>query len=245
VGGRAIGICAAVDQVHRGPWDEVVTMVQRTYPAAVQRAGALALTLPPDDAVADRPDPVLDRIDALILAGGADVDPASYGASRHPETGRTWPERDRFEIALARRALERDKPILGVCRGMEIINVALGGTLVQHLPEALGTDEHRPVPGAFGDHDVRLEPGSLAARAAGADGDARVTVKSHHHQGVDELGDGLVATGWCVDDGLVEAVELPGPGYALGVLWHPEEDGQSRVIASLVEAAAVGEEVPR
>ena len=242
MGGRAIGICAAVDEVRRGPWDEVVTMVQRTYPAAVQRAGGLALTLPPDEAVADRPDSVLDRVDGLLLAGGADVDPGSYGARRHPETGRTWPERDRFEIALARRALERRQPILGVCRGMEIINVALGGTLVQHLPDQLGTEEHRPVPGSFGDHEVRLEPGSLAARAAGADGSDRVTVKSHHHQGVDELGEGLVATGWCVDDGVVEAVELPGEAYALGVLWHPEEDGQSRVIASLVEAAAADRE---
>jgi putative glutamine amidotransferase len=243
VGGRAIGICAAVEEVRRGPWDEVVTMVQRAYPAAVQRAGGLVLVLPPDDAVTDHPDRVLDRIDALILAGGADVDPGSYGARRHPETARTWPERDRFEIALARRALERGTPVLGVCRGMEILNVALGGTLVQHLPDVVGTDEHRSVAGAFGDHDVRLEPGSLAARAAGGE---RAMVKSHHHQGLDRFGEGLLVTGWSVGDEVVEAVELPDHRYALGVLWHPEEDGQSRVIASLVEAAAaVGEEVAR
>jgi putative glutamine amidotransferase len=190
--------------------------------------------LPPDGAAARDPDPLLDRIDGLILAGGADVDPASYGAQRHPETGPTWPERDRFELALARRAMEWGMPVLGVCRGMQLLNVARGGTLVQHLPDLLGVDEHRHTPGAFGDHDVRLEPGSLAARAAGAE---RITVKSHHHQGIERLGEGLTATGWSVIDDLVEAVELPGHPFVLGVLWHPEEDEQSRVIGALVEAA--------
>jgi putative glutamine amidotransferase len=124
-------------------------------------------------------------------------------------------------------------PVLAICRGMEVLNVARGGTLVPHLPDRLGHDDHRHTPGAFGDHEVRLEPGSLAARAAGAD---RITVKSHHHQGVDELGEGVRATGWAVGDGLVEAVELADHSFALGVLWHPEEDGRSRVIGSLVEA---------
>jgi putative glutamine amidotransferase len=230
----AIGICAAVERVRRDPWDEVVTMVQRTYPAAVQRAGALALVLPPDEAASESPDLVLDRIDGLLLAGGADVDPASYGAESHPQSGVTWPERDRFEIALTRRAIERGLPVLGACRGMQILNVALGGTLHQHLPEILGTDVHRHTPGVFGDHEVRLEPGSLAARAVGAE---RSVVKSHHHQGIAELADGLVATGWSADDGLIEAVEMHGENYVLGVLWHPEEDQASRVIASLTEAA--------
>jgi putative glutamine amidotransferase len=229
---RTIGICAAVERVRRGPWDEVVTMVQRTYPAAVQRAGALALLLPPDDDIGVA-DPLLDKIDALLLAGGADVDPGTYGAPRHSATGETWPERDRFEIAMARGALDRGMPVLGVCRGMQLMNVALGGTLVQHLPEVLGSDGHRRTPGVFGDHGVRLAPGSLAARAAGGE---EVMVKSHHHQGVEELGEGLVASGWSADDDLVEAIELPGDRYALGVLWHPEEDGRSQVIASLVAA---------
>jgi len=230
----AIGICAAVERVRRDPWDEVVTMVQRTYPAAVQRAGALALVLPPDEAASESPDLVLDRIDGLLLAGGADVDPASYGAESLPQTGVTWPERDRFEIALTRRAVERGLPVLGACRGMQILNVALGGTLHPHLPEILGTDVHRHTPGVFGDHEVRLEPGSLAARAVGA---ARSVVKSHHHQGIAELGDGLVATGWSTPDGLIEAVEMQGKEYVLGVLWHPEEDEASRVIGSLTDAA--------
>ena len=210
-------------------------MVQRTYAEAVQRAGGLALLLAPDDAVVEAPELLLERVDGLILAGGADVDPDCYGAQRHPETGITWPERDRFEIALARGAVEARVPVLGICRGMQVLNVAQGGTLVQHLPEVVGSEEHLRAPGTFGDHEVRLEPGTLAARAAGAE---RVVVKSHHHQGIDELGDGLVATGWSQDDSLVEAVESPGHEYVLGVLWHPEEDGESRVIASLVEAAA-------
>ncbi|MFL5891745.1 MAG: gamma-glutamyl-gamma-aminobutyrate hydrolase family protein [Solirubrobacterales bacterium] len=230
----AIGICAAVERVRRDPWDEVVTMVQRTYPAAVQRAGALALVLPPDEAASESPDLVLDRIDGLLLAGGADVDPASYGGQSLPHTGVTWPERDRFEIAVTRRAIERGLPVLGACRGMQILNVALGGTLHQHLPEILGTDVHRHTPGVFGDHEVRLEPGSLAARTVGAE---RALVKSHHHQGIAKLGDGLVATGWSTPDGLIEAVEMQGKEYVLGVLWHPEEDEASRVIGSLTDAA--------
>jgi len=183
-----------------------------------------------------KPDALLDRIDALLLAGGADVDPGSYGATPHPETGITWPERDRFEIAMIRRAIQREMPVLGACRGMQVLNVALGGTLHQHLPEVIGTDQHRHTPGSFGDHDVRLEPGSLAARAVGAD---RTTVKSHHHQGIAELADTLVATGWSADGEVIEAAELPGAPYVLGVLWHPEEDEASRVIASLVDAARV------
>jgi putative glutamine amidotransferase len=152
----------------------------------------------------------------------------------HAETGLTWPERDRFEIAMVRRAIDRGMPVLGVCRGMQILNVALGGTLQQHLPEVTGTDDHCHTPGLFGDHEVLLEPASLAARAAG---DERTIVKSHHHQGIGELGEGLVATGWSPDDRLIEAVELPRERYVLGVLWHPEEDEDSQVIASLVEAA--------
>ena len=211
-------------------------MVQRTYPDAVQRAGALALVLPPDEAAVDSPDLLLDRIDGLLLAGGADVDPESYGADRQPETGVTWLERDRFELALTRRAIERRIPVLGACRGMQILNIALGGTLHQDLPGIVGTDVHRHTPGVFGDHEVRLEPGSLAARAVGED---RTLVKSHHHQGLADLGDGLIATGWSTEDDLVEAVELRGEPYVLGVLWHPEQDEASRVIASLVEAARV------
>ena len=210
-------------------------MLARTYSTAVQAAGGLALLLPPDDDVAREPDLLLDRLDALVLAGGGDVDPASYGARPHPKTAGTSQARDRFELALTHRALERDLPVLGICRGMEMLNVATGGTLDQHLPDTLGHADHAHTPGAFADHEVELEPGSLAARAVGA---SSTMVKSHHHQGVAELGEGLVASGRSVPDGVIEAIELPDRPFVLGVLWHPEEDEASRVIGALVEQAA-------
>ena len=228
----AVGICAAVEQVRWGAWDTVVTMAPRAYTQAVQAAGGLALILPPDDGVLETPDEVLDQLDALLLAGGSDIDPASYGAKPHPETNRTRPERDRFELALTHRALERDMPVLGICRGMQLLNVACGGTLEQHLPDVVGHNDHRHTPGSFADHEVRLVPGSLAERAAGGE---RLTVKSHHHQGIAELGEGLEATGWAVEDETVEAVELADRRFALGVLWHPEEEMKSRVVAALVK----------
>jgi putative glutamine amidotransferase len=229
-----VGICAATEVVRWGVWEETVNMAPRSYASAVQRAGALALLLPPDEAMVEEPDRVLDRLDALVLAGGADVDPASYGATRHPETKGTWPDRDRFELALARRAVERDLPLLGICRGMQMLNVALGGTLVQHLPETVGHEGHRRVPGTFGEHEVALVPDSLARQATGAD---RLAVKSHHHQGIERLGEGLEVTGRSLEDDLIEAVELPGSRFCLGVIWHPEEDARDRVIGALVEAA--------
>jgi putative glutamine amidotransferase len=226
-----VGICAAVEQVGWGAWELNSNLTPRTYSDAVQGAGGLALVLPPDDTAAEAPEQLLSLIDALLLAGGADVDPASYGARPHPETRGTNPARDRFELALAHRALERDLPVLGICRGMELLNVSLGGTLDQHLSRL---DLHAHTPGAFSDHEVRLEPGSLAARTVG---DERTLVRSHHHQATEQLGEGLIATGWSVPDGLVEAVEGPGWRFTLGVLWHPEEDERSRVIGGLVEAA--------
>ena len=230
----AIGICAALERVRWGAWAETVTMAPRSYATAVQAAGAAALLLPPDPAALEDPEPVLERIDGLILAGGSDLDPETYGAARHPETKGIWPERDRFELALLRGAMARGMPVLGICRGMQVLNVALGGTLDQHLPERIGHGDHRHTPGVFGDHEVRLEPGSLAARAAGAE---RIAVKSHHHQGVERVGEGLEVTGHSLEDEVIEAIELPGDAFALGVLWHPEEDTKSRVIAALVEVA--------
>jgi putative glutamine amidotransferase len=225
-----IGICAAIESAHWAAWEVVVNLSPRTYSLAVQRAGGIALILPPDDLVAEAPDELLDMLDGLILAGGSDIDPASYGAQPQPETRGTWPERDRFEIGLGTRALERDMPLLGICRGMQMLNVIQGGTLDQHLA---GLELHRHTPGAFTDHRVRLEPGSLAERVVGGE---LTEVKSAHHQGLEELGEGVVAVGHA-DDGVVEAVELPDRSFAVGVLWHPEEDERSRVIGSLVSAA--------
>jgi putative glutamine amidotransferase len=226
-----IGICAAIERARWGAWDTLVLLSPRNYALAVQREGAIAVMLSPDDAVADDPDQLLDMLDGLILAGGSDVDPATYGAEPHPETRGTNEQRDRFEAAVARAALERDMPVLGICRGMQMLNVACGGTLDQHL-EQVGT--HRHTPGVFGDHEVDLDDGTLAARAAGA---GHVAVRSHHHQGVDRIGDGIRVSGRSAGDGVVEAIEIPDRQFALGVLWHPEEDEQSRIIGSLVEEA--------
>jgi putative glutamine amidotransferase len=196
----------------------------------------MALLLTPDPALVEEPDEVLDHIDGLMLAGGADIDPTAYGADPHPATIGSVPERDAFEVALVRRALERDMPLLGICRGMQVMNIARGGTLHQHLPDLVGHQHHRRVLGSFdgADHDVRLAPGSLAARAAGEELHA---AKSHHHQGVDRLGDGLLVTGWAEVDELAEALEVEGNRFALGVQWHPEADERSRLIAALVEEA--------
>jgi putative glutamine amidotransferase len=211
-------------------------LIPRNYVTALQRAGGVALILAPDPALSAEPDLVLDLLDGLLLAGGADVDPAFYGAERAPETQHSVPERDEFEIALTRRAVERDIPFLGICRGMQLLNVAQGGTLVQDLPRHLGHQEHCRVPGSFSnaEHPVHLAPGSRAAQAAGEE---HHTTLSHHHQAVDRLGEDLVVSGWADMDQLPEAIELPDKRFALGVQWHPEADVTSEVIATLVEEA--------
>ena len=232
-----IGICTALEHARWTVWEREAFLLARSYIDAVQAAGGRAVMLPPDAQTGEEADAVLDGIDGLMLAGGADIDPSSYGSPAHPCTTNTRPERDAAEIPLARRALERDLPLLGICRGMQLLNVALGGTLIQHLPDDVGHGDHRRHLGSFddADHDVRLAPGSLAARACG---ELVHATKSHHHQAVDRLGEGLVASGWSVLDELVEAIELPEARWVLGVQWHPEVDPRSGVVAALVAEAA-------
>jgi putative glutamine amidotransferase len=212
-----IGLCLTQSQARFGPWDQEAVLLPRDYVRAVQRAGAMALLLAPDPHTTENPDEALDLVDGLLLAGGVDV-------------GQD-PERDAFEMALARRALERDLPLLGICRGMQVMNVAAGGTLIDHVPDVVGHEDHRHTLGTFADHAVRLEPASLAARAAGEE---RHPVKSHHHQAIDRVGEPFHVTGWSDDDHLPEAMEAADRRYALGVQWHPEADEESRLIASLV-----------
>ncbi|MEO8966132.1 MAG: gamma-glutamyl-gamma-aminobutyrate hydrolase family protein [Solirubrobacteraceae bacterium] len=232
----AIGICTAQIEASWGLWTLPAALLPLNYIDAIQAAGGLALMIPPDPALAENPDQLLATLDGLILAGGNDLDPATYGAEPHPATAGLVPARDATELALARRAVALDLPVLGVCRGMQVLNVALGGTLLQHLPDVVGHEEHRRVPGSFtgSDHDVTLNSGSLAARAAGEETHG---TKSHHHQAVDVIGSGLQITGYSTIDELPETVEAAGKRFVLGVQWHPEADERSRVIAALVNAA--------
>lgn len=229
-----IGISATMSEATYPGYRAQSQLSPRAYVDAVQRAGAVALVLPAGrEPLATG---VLELVDGLLLAGGADIDPAAYGAPRDEQTVGTTPRRDAFELELARAGIAQDMPIVGVCRGMQLLNVALGGTLHQHVPALIGHDDHRRSLGSFAgtDHDVRLVPGSLAARVIGAE---HHSVKSHHHQAVDRLGEGLEATGFYERDGMIEAVELPDRRFVLGIQWHPEADPQSPVIGELVRAA--------
>ncbi len=228
-----VGITAATEEISYGPWRDVpAIMSPASYARAVQRAGGRPVILLPDPEDAEDPSELLDLVDALIFTGGAgDIDPALYGHEPHPETGPIQHERDAYELALAVAAIGREKLLLGICRGMQILNVAYGGTVEQHVPEAVGHEKHSHDLGVFTDHEVRLQPDSLAARATGSE---RTPVKSHHHQGIKAVGEGLRATGWSTLDDIVEAVEDPERKFVLGVLWHPEEDEKSRVIKTLV-----------
>jgi putative glutamine amidotransferase len=210
-------------------WQREFAMLHASYIAATQRAGAVAVLLPPQAAGAEE---VLDRLDALVLTGGADVDPVRYGQVPGERTSAPRVERDAWETALARVALERDLPLLAVCRGMQIINVALGGSLHQHLPAVTGHEGHQPAPGVFGAVEVSIEPGTATAKLIGS----RVRVSCHHHQALARLAPGLTVTGRA-GDGTVEAVEVSGQAFAIGVQWHPEEDSQDvRLFAALAEA---------
>ena len=198
----AIGICAVRERARWAFWDQTAHLVADTYVAAVQAAGAHALLLPVDGR---RPEALLDRVDGLMVIGGADLDPELYGAARSEHTEKTYRERDEFELALTRAALRRGLPFLGICRGMQLLNVALGGTLDQHLVGEDGVPSHRRVIGTFDgtEHEIDLEPGSLAEAALG---EPVHEVRCHHHQTIDRLGEGLLVSGRA-RDGVAEAIE--------------------------------------
>jgi putative glutamine amidotransferase len=210
-----IGITSYAEEASWGHWTLPAALVPLSYVRSVELAGGRPIVVPPAD---DGVDETLDALDGLILSGGADLDPAA--------------ERDRGELGLLTGALERDLPVLAICRGMQLLNVVQGGSLHQHLPDVVGHEGHRETLGAFSDHAVRIAPGSRAAGILGEE----ARIKSTHHQAPDRIGDGLEPVGWA-EDGTIEALERPGGGFAVGVLWHPEAGEDKRLFEALVEEA--------
>jgi gamma-glutamyl-gamma-aminobutyrate hydrolase PuuD len=228
-----VGVSTYLESAQWGVWSRPAALLPMAYVDAVSAAGGIAVLLPPAGSGAEE---AVEALDALVLAGGPDIDPAVYGAERHPETIGSQPERDTWELALLGAALEHGVPVLGVCRGMQLMNVACGGDLVQHLPDHGASAQHRPAPGSYGQHSVRLS--GSGGRLAGLGPD--LVVASYHHQAINRVGAGVRPIGWA-DDGVVEAVELSGAPFAVGVQWHPEEHegpGGPGVFTALVQAAA-------
>ena len=227
-----IGLTTYVEPARWGAWNVRAALLHEWYVDAVREAGGRAVLLPPDTADED----VLDRIDGLIIIGGADIGPANYRAEAHPTTDEPRVERDAGEILLCRGARARDLPLLGICRGMQVMAVACGGALIQDLPDAGYGLIHREVPGSFTEHPVTLAEGS---RAAAIYGSTRIDTNSSHHQGVADPGD-LTPTGW-TDDGLIEVLEAPEARFTVGVQWHPEHpdrrDAELPLLRALVDAA--------
>jgi gamma-glutamyl-gamma-aminobutyrate hydrolase PuuD len=227
VGKPLIGITTYVETAAWGHWRLEAALIPYDYVRAVERAGGRAVLVPPDP---DGAEEILDALDGLIFSGGNDMEPREYGAEAHPETIGTNPVRDRGELALLDAALARDLPVLAICRGFEVLNVARGGDLVQHLPDVVGHEEHRAIVGQFSEHSVRVDPSSRI-------GDVSGVVMSHHHQGIGRIGDGLREVAWA-EDGTVEAIEDPAKAFVVGVLWHPEAGEDQRLFEQLVAAAA-------
>ncbi len=224
-----IGLTTYLAEASWGVWQRRAALVPEVYLDAVVLSGGVPLLLPP---VGSDPG-VLDVVDGLLLIGGVDVDPGMYGEEPHPTVVDSQPDRDAHEASMFRAALDRGVPVLGVCRGAQVMAAALGGTLHQHLPDVLGHHGHRPEPAVFGTSTVTTKPGSLVAKILGEES----KVPCYHHQGLRTVETPLEPTAWA-DDGLVEAVELPGPGWVLGVQWHPEENPDDlRLFAAHVEAA--------
>lgn len=225
-----VGITCYVERAQWGVWDTRAALLPVTYVEQVEAAGGRPVILPPTTAGHDE---ALDSLDAIIFAGGADLDPALYGQQAHPQTTGIRGQRDAAEVALMRAALDRDLPLLGICRGMQLMAAVHGGSLIQHLPDQVGHERHRPAPGEYGVHEVRFAPGSRVEAILGS----ATTVPSYHHQGVDSPGS-LAITGWA-DDDTPEVVEHPNRTFAIGVLWHPEASDDGRLFEALVNSAGV------
>lgn len=228
-----IGITSYLEQAQTGVWDVRAAFLPKVYLDAVTDAGGIAVVLPPQPVSAASARRVLAGLDGLIVSGGADIDPARYGQAPHAKTGAPRTDRDAWEDALLRAAIEAELPFLGICRGAQMLNVALGGSLHQHLPDVVGSQKYQPAPGEFGTETVRVEEGTALAALIGAQLDVHV----YHHQALDRVAEGLRVTARTAD-GVIEAVELPGVPFGVAVQWHPEEnDADRRLFAGLVEAA--------
>ena len=225
-----VGITTYLTPAKWGVWDMAAALVPWDYVRAVEEAGGRPLLVPPSE---DAVDETLDSVDGLIFSGGSDLDPSLYGQDAHPETDGIVPERDRAELALLSAALARDLPVLAICRGSQVLNVARGGDLVQHLPDVVGDETHKHTPGAWADHEISVEDGTRLGSLL--DG-SRAPVKSHHHQGFGRLGEGLRVAARA-DDGTIEALEDPDARFAVGVLWHPEAGEDRKLFEALVEEA--------
>ena len=241
-----VGVTCYAEEISWAVWRVPGTFVPSGYVWSIEAAGGYPVLLPPLDSVARDPAALCALVDALVLTGGADVDPARYDGPRPADPAQLRPDRDAAELALARYAIDSELPLLAVCRGMQVLNVACGGTLIPHLPDQVGTDVHLPAPGRLGQHRLRVTAGSRLAKlldaADAADvelaGPGLVEVSSHHHQAVDRLGAGVVATGWAEDE-VIEAIEVAGHPFAVGVQWHPEMTGSAldrALFAALLEA---------
>jgi gamma-glutamyl-gamma-aminobutyrate hydrolase PuuD len=229
VGKPIVGITTYLTPAAWGAWQLDAALVPAAYVRAVTRAGGVPLLVPPGAAYEE----TLDAVDGLVFSGGSDLDPELYGEDAHPETDGWVRERDDFELGLMQAALARDLPLLAICRGSQVLNVALGGDLEQHVPDRVGTELHREVPGVFSEHDVAVVDGTRLASILGD----RHDVKSHHHQGFGSLGSGLREAA-SASDGTLEAVEDPSRRFTLGVLWHPEA-GEDRALFEALVAEAV------
>jgi putative glutamine amidotransferase len=230
-----IGLTTYLEQAQSGVWDVQAAFLPRVYFDAVNRAGGIAVLLPPQPVDADAAASVLATLDGLIITGGKDVNPARYGQEPHPTTDAPRLDRDAWEDALLTAAIESGTPFLGICRGLQLLNVSLGGTLHQHLPDVVGSERYNLGGGVFATNEAFVDADTGLAEVLGHDG--AISVKSYHHQAIDVLAEGLAVSARS-DDGTIQAVEYSDNPYGLAVQWHPEEDANDlRLFAGLVEAA--------
>jgi putative glutamine amidotransferase len=229
-----IGVTCYEEQAAWGSWHRQAALLPASYVRAVEAAGGSVLLLPPQRLSPEEAVDLVSRLDGLVLAGGNDVDPALFGEDPHPKTVVAKGERDALELATLEAAVSGCLPTLAICRGLQVLNVARGGTLIQHLPDVVGHNEHSPEPDGYGEHLVHLEEGSRLSSLVSWES---ARVPTHHHQGIGMIGEGLVASAHA-EDGVVEALEDTSMPFLLGVQWHPEAGEDHELFVGLTKAAS-------